>query len=128
MSLTEDIIFSDPVLQRIFFDNRPFAPWSDTAAGEVAALDMQISVLKVRFLKERSIEHAEVLQKTMRVGWFAIRKRCAGYFLELPAGHDDGCQHVLMFLHETRDPAFHVDFRARKALWLRYARRSPPRW
>ena len=36
MALIEDVIFSDPVLQRIFFDKRRFAPRSYYSSSQVA--------------------------------------------------------------------------------------------
>lgn len=128
MPLTEDIIFSDPALQRIFFDERRVAPRSDGSAGKVANHWYAISEYKVAFLKEKRPPVAEYYQGKMRAHWFALRKLCDGYFLQLPAGHDDGCEHVETFAHADGGDAFKIDSTARAAYWYRYARQSPPPW
>ena len=129
MALIEDVIFSDPVLQRIFFDQRRFAPKSDLKAGKIAGLDMAISEDKVKFQKATEPALAEYWQRTMRSRWFVIRSLADGYFIRLPSMiPDDGCEHVVEFAHENRDKCFQVDFKARAAFWQRYAQRWPPDW
>ena len=101
MALIEDVIFSDPVLQRIFSDSRRFAARSDFASSLVAGLDMAMSEHKVKFQKATSPALAEYWQRKMRGCWFEIRRHCDGYFMKLPAGHDDGCEHVTEFEHKN---------------------------
>ena len=128
MALVEDIIFSDPVLQRIFFDGRRFAPRSEHAAGEISNLHQTIAEMQVDFLKADTIAIGEYWQRKMRARWFVIRGLSDGYFMTMPAGHDDGCEHVVQFAHENADKCFQIDFKARAALWRRHARRPPPPW
>lgn len=126
MPLATDIILSDPVLQRIFFDVRLFAPRRRQVAS-VNNLLQNIADQSVWFLKAKRIALAEPEQLKMRRAWFAARDLSDGWFIELPAGHDDGCTHVMAFAHDNLDAAFCIDLRARAALWHRYARRSAPR-
>lgn len=128
MALVEDVIFSDPVLNRIFFDQRRFAPRSDYSSSEVAGLEMAISEDKVKFQKATEPALAEYWQRRMRARWFAIRKLCDGYFMKLPAGHDDGCEHVAQFAHDAGSAEFAIDQRARAAYWFKYAQRRAPAW
>lgn len=126
MALTEDVIFTDPVLQRIFFDERRFAPRA-THEAAVTNLEYDITDAKVKFLKEKRLEILESLQMRMRQRWFDIRTLCDGYLMKLPGGHDDGCEHVTVFAHDNLDPCFSIDARKRYALWRRYAQTAPPR-
>lgn len=128
MALIEDIIFSDPVLQRIFFDCRRFAPRSKQSAGEVAGLGMAISDAKVKFMKATTPPLAEYWQRKMRMRWFSSRKLCDGYFIDAPFLMTDG--DVEMFARDGRDVAnvFNVNKGARAAYWWKYAQRSPPDW
>lgn len=124
MALAEDILFIDPVLQRIFFDPRRFAPRSPKAAGRVSCLWFAISEAKIKFLKTKDPEYAERLQMVMRNRWFDIRGLCDGYFVEMPGGYVDGCEHVRAFEHDNRAPEFSIDERQRAALWYRHKRRT----
>ncbi len=128
MALPEYIIFSDPVMQRVFFDGRAFAP--RRIAGEVEAavtcLEMSIAEDKVIFLKAKQLPAAEKIQIRMRRRWFAIRKLCDGYFLKMPAGYSDGCEHIEAFRYASNARVFNVDARQRYALWRRYEKRPPP--
>ncbi len=128
MALIEDIIFSDPVLQRIFFDGRRFAPRSDRqfSVATVQNLESAITDAKVLFLKTKNLKTAERLQGEMRKNWFKIRRLCDGYFLTLPAGHSDGCEHVQVFAHENASLAFHIDAGKRYAIWRRYEKTTAP--
>lgn len=127
MALAEDIIFADPILQRIFFDGRRFAP-RDTPenVAAVSCLEMAITDDKVIFLKATKLATAEALQIKMRARWFLIRRRCDGYFLKMPAGYSDGCEHVEGFRHVSNARYFNVDRKRRSALWWRYERHAPP--
>ncbi len=126
--LAEDIIFSDPVLQRIFFDPRRVAPRTKYSAGDVNIHWHSIAECQVIFLKTKRMQTAEAMQYEMRAYWFALRKLCGGYFIDMPCGYSDGCEHVEMFAHENSGKCFQVDFKARAAIWRRYARRTPPDW
>jgi hypothetical protein len=129
MALVEDVIFSDPVLKRIFFDDRWFAARSAYAQSQVAGLDMAISEDKVEFQKASTPAQAEYWQRKMRGKWFDIRKLCDGYHIKFPiAGFDDGCEHVELFAHDADSDAFAVDMRARAAYWFKYAQRRAPAW
>lgn len=126
MALTEDVIFTDPVLQRIFFDQRRFAPRA-TQEAAVTNLEYDITDAKLQFSKAKRLQELEPMQIGMRRRWFEIRTRCDGYLMKLPAGYDDGCEHVTVFAHDNLDPCFRIDVRKRYALWRRYAQRVPPR-
>ncbi len=128
MALVEDVIFSDPVLQRIFFEKRRFAARSDSASSLIAGLGMAISEHKVEFQKAKEPALAEYWQRKMRAAWFEIRRLCDGYFMTLPAGHNDGCEHVTAFEHENGSLVFHPNYTARAAYWYKYAQKSPPPW
>lgn len=128
MALIEDVIFSDPVLLRIFFDERRLAARSKQSAGAVACLEWSISERKVEFQKEKHPGVAEYWQRLMRSDWFAARKLCDGYFIALPAGHADGCEHVELFAHDAGSAAFEIDARARAAYWYKYAQQAAPVW
>jgi hypothetical protein len=124
MAPAEDFLFIDPVLQRIFFDPRRFAPKSPAVAGRVSNLWFAISEAKIKFLKTKDPEYAERLQMVMRNRWFDIRRLCDGYFVEMPAGYADGCEHVRAFEHDNRAREFAIDEKQRQALWYRYGRRT----
>ena len=126
MSMTEDVIFSDPVLRRIFFDGRRFAPQSESKTATVNLHLWAITEKKRFFLKTKNIETAERLQLGMRAHWLALREFCDGYFIDIPVG--DGCEHVVEFAHDRLDQCFAIDFRARSACWHRYGRRTAPPW
>lgn len=128
MDIATEILFTDPVLQRIFLDGRRFAPRSENYAGEISKLHQTIGEMQVAFLKADSIAVAEYWQQKMRARWFVIRNLSDGYFMTMPAGHDDGCEHIVGFVHENNNKCFQVDFKKRAALWHRYARRSAPSW
>lgn len=125
MGLCEEILAADPALARALLDKRRFAPKSGRE-GIVNIELFDISQLTVEFQKARSLEHAEALQRRIRGKWFLVRSHCDGYFSKLPAGHDDGCEHVQAFARAPAD--FGVDRRARAALWYRHAQRPPPPW
>jgi hypothetical protein len=129
MGVTEELLELDPVLQRVFFDDRHFAPLPDHAAIVDIKL-YELSELKQRWYRVRDLEVAEALQVRMRECWFSLRRHCEGYHIALPCGHDDKCQHVVEFKHRGRDAvaAFDIDHRARAALWYRYKQRPPPPW
>lgn len=128
MALTENIILADPVLRRIFFDNRRFAARSKHSAGIVSQLVASIAEAKIQFQKETRLAVAEYWQRLMRADWFAARKLCDGYFLDLPAGHSDGCEHVRLFAHDAGDAAFEINVRARDAYWWKYEQREAAPW
>ncbi len=127
-ALAEDIIFSDPALQRIFFDPRRVAPRTEYSAGHVSNHWHSIAECQVIFLKTKRMQTAEAVQYEMRAHWFALRKLCDGYFIDMPCGYSDGCEHVVQFEHGAGDEWFQIDFNKRAALWRRYARRSAPSW
>ncbi len=127
-ALAEDIIFSDPVLQRIFFDPRRVAPRTEYSAGHVSNHWHSIAECQVIFLKTKRMQTAEAMQYEMRAHWFALRKLCDGYFIDMPCGYSDGCEHVELFAHDTGSPEFEIDMRARAACWCKYAQRQPPPW
>ncbi len=127
MALTEDIIFSDPVLQRIFFDERRLAPRMKSSAAVVINHWYSITEYKILFQKEKRPAVAEYWQRKMRARWFVARKLCDGYFADM-LGHDDGCEHVVVFRHANDAAIFNVDQRARAAYWFKYAQRGPPEW
>jgi hypothetical protein len=54
-----------------------------------------------------------------------VRRLCDGYALTMPAGHDDGCEHVQVFAHDNLDTFWGVDSRARYALWMQREGRPP---
>lgn len=124
MALAEDILFIDPVLQRIFFDPRRFAPRSPKVSGRVCNLWFAISQAKIKFLKTKDLEYAERLQMIMRNRWFDIRRLCDGYFVEMPAGYVDGCEHVRAFEYGNGAREFAIDEKQRAALWYRHGRRT----
>ncbi len=125
MSLTEDVIFSDPVLQRVFFDPRRLAPMFGRDAIVNIALH-KISLLEVEFLKAKTADLAEQLAWRIRRYYFLARRHCdgrhLGYLERLVA---DGCQHVELFAHNEREPVFNIDYRARAAYRHRYTYRPP---
>lgn len=124
MALAEDIIFTDPVLQRISFDERRFAPRFGHVA-DINILEHDITDAKVRFLKAKRLEVIEPLQIKMRQCWFEIRTLCDGYFIKMPAGHDDGCEHVQVFAHDNLDTCFRINGRTRVARWYKHCGRPP---
>lgn len=128
MDVPTTVIFSDPVLLRIFFDLRRFAPRSKRGAGAVASHDQTISEYKVKFLKTKRVAVAEYWQHKMRQEWLEIRELCDGYFIDLPAGHDDGCEHVEQFAYASDADELKPNWKARAAYWYRFEQRSPPAW
>ena len=155
VSLHEDLIFSDPVLQRVFFDARRFAPTPGKEA-DVYQLLSRIAEREVAFHKARTIEGLERLtlgemirvkyrptvgdeadddkpcpkfryirRAGMREMYFQVRALCDGYYFDQLTLAGDGCQHVLMFAHEKFDPVFRPQYSARFHLWQKYARRRP---
>ena len=129
MALIEDVIFSDPVLQRIFFERRRFAPRSDYASSFVAGLERAISEQKIKLQKATEPAIAEYWQRKMRAAWFEIRKLCDGYFLDdVFAMHDDGCEHVGLFAHDSDSTEFAINWQARQSYWFKYAQRRAPAW
>ena len=123
MDLCTDLMFTDPVLQRVFLDGRQFAPRHGHDAI-VNIADYEITRLKLLLLKATSVEFAERVQYRIRRQYFLMRRHCDGYFVRLPAGHCDGCQHVLMFAHDDTDAFFNVDYQARSA--YRHRHRARP--
>ena len=128
MALTEDIIFSDPVLQRIFFDERRLAARFKQSAGHVAGIEAIITQTKIEFQKEKSPGRAEQLQRLMRMEWFAARALCDGYFIKPPPGFSDKRQHVELFAHDAGSACLEIDARARTAYWYKYAQQAAPVW
>lgn len=124
MDLCTDLVFTDPVLQRVFFDGRCLAPKSGHDAI-VHMAEYEISRLKVLLQKARDLDFAEDLQAQIRRQYFLARRHCDGYLITMPAGHDDGCEHVMMFEHGgNRDPFFATDYRRRAELRHRFGDRT----
>ena len=127
MALAESIIFSDPVMQRIFFDGRRVAPrHTPKNVGAVTCLQMAIAEDMVIFLKAKKLPAAEAIQIRMRRRWFAIRRRCDGYYLKMPAGYSDACEHIEAFRYARNARQFNVDAKQRYALWRRYEQKTAP--
>ncbi len=126
MALIEDVIFSDPVLQRIFFDKRRLAPRMKSSAALVINHWYAITEYKILFQKAKRPAAAEYYQRKMRARWFAARKLCDGYFMEMPGLSGVGEQ-VRVFAFDNAAAAFFIDPRARAAYWFKYAQRAPPK-
>lgn len=121
MALTEDIIFADPVLKRVFYDDRALAPMPGHDAIVSIALH-EIANLKVLFFKAKAVDTAERLAWLIRRQYFIARRHSEGRHLE-ELERRDHCEHVQEFAHNERDPVFNVDHRARSAYRHRYSYR-----
>lgn len=119
MALCTALIFTDPVLQRVFFDGRCLAPKGGHDAI-VHIAEYEISRLKVLLQKAKSVEFAEQLQAKIRRQYFLARRHSDGYFMSMPAGYDDRCEHVVRFEHANEDRFFDIDSRARAAYRHRF--------
>ena len=124
MSLHEAVIFSDPVLQRVFFDERLFAP---EPGHEVTVNDAlyKITGLKVQFYKATSVEECERIARQMRHHYFRARRYSMGYRYEwLENLLNEPGRHTLLFEHDEHSKVFSVDYRARAAYRHRFNARQ----
>lgn len=144
MAFHEDIILADPVLERVFFDTRRFAPMPGHDAIVNTAL-YAIAALMAPFLNARTVEGAEKFVDGyshrgrychgIRHYYFLARRHSEGYYLDTLADQvGDDCEHVGLFAHERDDAIFNIDYQARAAYRYRYkhrpnlpARRRPGR-
>lgn len=123
MDLCTEMIFTDPVVQRVFFDARRLAPrWGHDAIVNIA--EYEISRLKVLLQKAIDVDFAESMQQQIRRQYFLARRHADGYVVDWAAGYDDGCEHVVMFAHGNDDHFFNIDHRARSRIRHRHKFRS----
>ncbi len=134
--LLERVIAADPVLQRVFFDERRLAP----TAGETATVNLILAAIterKVDLFKARDLPEAERLvfgwrrlngQRVpgIRELYFRARRHCDGHFADYLANLvDDDCEHVVAFEHGNGASVFKRDHRAWAALRHRHNARPP---
>jgi len=96
MTLCTELLLVDPVLQRVFFDARRFAPKKGHDAI-VNIAEWSISEMKVLLQKSRDFQKADSLRRRIRRQYRIARSHSDGYFIDLPGGYDDKCEHVVMF-------------------------------
>ncbi len=101
MTLCTELLLVDPVLQRVFFDARRFAPKKDHDAI-VNIAEWSISEMKVLLMKSGDFRKADSLRRRIRRQYAIARSHSAGYFVALPGGYDDKCEHVVEFAPDAR--------------------------
>lgn len=132
MALCEDIIFADPVLQRVFLSdlqmcakpgtfvhyNRRHRATRVTFEAELNCLDAAISELKVDFFKTKNFYEADRLRLRIRNLWFQARDCSEGYFLRLPSPGS----HVALFSHDCKASVFSADLSKLAGIRIRYTK------